>query len=61
MVERAATQAADFGPEIPDSVFWFATKVGLSAAFHHIQVYMHSNCPQYGDAVVLKSYVLAEP
>ncbi|KAK9840246.1 hypothetical protein WJX74_006102 [Apatococcus lobatus] len=27
MVERAATQAADFGPEIPDSVFWFATKI----------------------------------
>lgn len=30
MVERAATQAADFGPEIPDSVFWFATKVAIS-------------------------------
>ena len=30
MVERAATQAADFGPEIPDSVFWFATKVAPS-------------------------------
>ncbi len=27
MVERAATQASDFGPEISDSVFWFATKV----------------------------------
>ncbi|KAK9840711.1 hypothetical protein WJX84_002965 [Apatococcus fuscideae] len=26
MVERAATQASDFGAEIPDSVFWFATK-----------------------------------
>ena len=33
MVERAATQAADFGPEIPDSVFWFATKVPLGPAW----------------------------
>ena len=27
MVERATTQASEFGPEISDSVFWFATKV----------------------------------
>ena len=31
MVERAATQASDFGPEIPDSVFWSATKVRRSS------------------------------